>query len=168
MGGSDDPENLVYLSIEEHAEAHRKLYEKHGRWQDRIAWHSLAGLITKEEVLRQMYDERKGEKNYFYGKTHSPETKNKISENRKGKGKGIKQTEEWIEKRKVYGEKNARFGKDPWNKGLSGVQKKSIESKMKVSKPCKYKGVEYWSIKQAALANNTTPYKIKKSPFYEE
>lgn len=30
-GGSDDPSNIVVLTVEEHAEAHRKLYEKHGR-----------------------------------------------------------------------------------------------------------------------------------------
>ena len=27
-GGSDDPENIVYLTPEEHAEAHKKLYEE--------------------------------------------------------------------------------------------------------------------------------------------
>jgi hypothetical protein len=34
-GGTDDPSNLVELSIEEHAEAHRVLYEKYDRWQDK-------------------------------------------------------------------------------------------------------------------------------------
>lgn len=37
MGGSDNSENLIELSITAHAEAHRKLYEEHGRWQDKIA-----------------------------------------------------------------------------------------------------------------------------------
>ena len=27
-GGSNDPDNSVYLTVEEHAEAHKKLYEK--------------------------------------------------------------------------------------------------------------------------------------------
>ena len=27
-GGSNDPNNFVFLTIEEHAEAHRKLYEE--------------------------------------------------------------------------------------------------------------------------------------------
>lgn len=31
MGGSDDPANLTELSVEEHAEAHRLLYEQHGQ-----------------------------------------------------------------------------------------------------------------------------------------
>ena len=49
MGGNDEPENLVELSIEEHAEAHKKLYEEHGLWQDLIAWKGLAGLLTSDE-----------------------------------------------------------------------------------------------------------------------
>jgi hypothetical protein len=54
MGGTDDPENLVELTIEEHAEAHRKLFEEHGHWQDYIAWQGLAGLISKEELIRRI------------------------------------------------------------------------------------------------------------------
>ena len=42
MGGTDDPSNLVELTVEEHAEAHRKLFEEHGRWQDELAWKGLA------------------------------------------------------------------------------------------------------------------------------
>jgi hypothetical protein len=49
MGGTDEKSNLVELTIEEHAEAHRKLYEEHGLWQDYLAWKGLAGLITSDE-----------------------------------------------------------------------------------------------------------------------
>lgn len=49
MGGSDEPENIVELTIEEHAEAHRKLYEEHGHWQDMLAWKGLLGLLTSDE-----------------------------------------------------------------------------------------------------------------------
>ena len=31
MGGSDDPSNIVLLTVEEHAEAHRLLFEKYGK-----------------------------------------------------------------------------------------------------------------------------------------
>ena len=48
-GGSDEPSNLVELSIEEHALAHKKLYEEHGRQQDLVAWKGLESEIGKEE-----------------------------------------------------------------------------------------------------------------------
>ena len=51
-GGTDDPSNLVVLSIEEHADAHRQLFEVHGRWQDYVAWQGLAKLAPKEELVR--------------------------------------------------------------------------------------------------------------------
>jgi hypothetical protein len=43
MGGSDERSNLIELTIEEHAEAHRKLYEEYHNWQDEIAWKALSG-----------------------------------------------------------------------------------------------------------------------------
>jgi len=52
-GGSDDPSNLIELTIEQHAEAHRVLFEKYGRWQDRIAWQTLSGQISGAEAARQ-------------------------------------------------------------------------------------------------------------------
>ena len=54
-GGSDDPINLQELTISEHADAHKKLYEKYGRWQDKVAWLSLSGMIGKDEVLKEVY-----------------------------------------------------------------------------------------------------------------
>ena len=51
-GGSDDPSNLIELTVEEHAEAHRKLYEEHGRKGDYIAWKALSGLIDTAEAQR--------------------------------------------------------------------------------------------------------------------
>ena len=54
MGGTDDNSNLVELSVEEHAEAHRLLYEQHGRREDYLAWKGLAGLISKEELVKEL------------------------------------------------------------------------------------------------------------------
>ena len=51
-GGTNNPENLIELTVEEHAEAHRILYEENGCWQDRIAWQALSGQIGKEEAKR--------------------------------------------------------------------------------------------------------------------
>ena len=65
MGGTDDPSNLIELTVEEHAEAHRVLYEKYGHWEDKLAWQGLAGLIDKQELVKQMLSEaaKKGSAN---------------------------------------------------------------------------------------------------------
>lgn len=54
LGGSDDPENLVELSVEEHSEAHRVLYELHGNKEDWLAWKGLSGILTKEEIVEEL------------------------------------------------------------------------------------------------------------------
>lgn len=77
MGGTDDIENLVKLTIEEHAEAHRKLYEEHGKQQDYIAWQSLLGQMENEE--RQEKLSRIGGLNNM-GKPKTDEHKAKIAE----------------------------------------------------------------------------------------
>jgi len=51
MGGTDEPENLVELTVEEHAEVHRVLYEQYGKQEDYIAWKTLSGQIGKDETL---------------------------------------------------------------------------------------------------------------------
>lgn len=84
VGGTDDTSNLILLTVEEHAEAHKILYEKYGRWQDRVAWQALTKAIPKAEIIR-------------------------LKQSLATKGK--KQTKEHIEKRKMIGEKNPMFGK---------------------------------------------------------
>jgi len=100
MGGTDDPNNLVKLSIEEHAEAHKKLYEQYGKKEDFIAWKGLSASINKEEILFEK--SRLGGRKNIKPKTeehkrkiaesirnkprkqHSKETKCKIAESMKG------------------------------------------------------------------------------------
>ena len=43
MGGSDDPSNLIELTRKEHAAAHLKLYETHGKKEDLGAYYLLTG-----------------------------------------------------------------------------------------------------------------------------
>jgi len=74
LGGTDDPDNLVELTVEEHAEAHRKLYEEHGHWQDKVAYEGLSGRIGKEEILRM----KQGMANK--GRKRTPEQRKRISE----------------------------------------------------------------------------------------
>jgi hypothetical protein len=47
----DFPENLIELSVEEHAEAHRILWEGGGRKEDYVAWKGLTEQIGKEEIF---------------------------------------------------------------------------------------------------------------------
>ena len=80
LGGTDDPSNIVHLTIEEHANAHKELYKKHGRWQDRLAWLGLSGQIGKEEMIMEIFKNRKNR----LGAVLSDETKEKIRMAKKG------------------------------------------------------------------------------------
>ena len=51
MGGSNDPSNLVQLTIEEHANAHRELWEKNGLKEDYLAWKALSGQLKIGEIM---------------------------------------------------------------------------------------------------------------------
>ncbi len=64
MGGTDDPSNLVKVTIEEHAEMHKMLFEEHGKIEDYWAWKGLAGVIPKKELIKEMMIEasKKGSK----------------------------------------------------------------------------------------------------------
>lgn len=79
-GGTDEPSNLTELTVEEHAEAHRVLFEKYGRPQDEIAWKALSGLITKEEARRLAVSAA------LKGKEKSLEQRRKMSIARKRRG----------------------------------------------------------------------------------
>ena len=86
-GGTDDPSNLVRLTVEEHAEAHKQLYEQHGREEDRIAWLGLSGQIGKEEAWRLAHAAAN------VGKKHSKETREKRRQSMFGKNTGPKSDE---------------------------------------------------------------------------
>jgi hypothetical protein len=87
-GGTDDPNNLIELTPEEHAEAHRILYEKYGRIQDKVAWLGLAKLATNKEIIAELLKQPKSE-----------EHKKKISKAHKGMNKP------WLVGSKVTGAK---------------------------------------------------------------
>ena len=42
MGGTDEKDNLIYLTPEEHANAHLELYEKYGKYEDAQAFNTLS------------------------------------------------------------------------------------------------------------------------------
>lgn len=104
MGGKDDPENLVELTIEEHAEAHKKLFEKYGKIEDKIAWLALSGQITSSEATIL------ASKAYMLGRKLSEETRIKMSIKRQGRKPALGKT--WTiseEKRKNMGGRGRRY-----------------------------------------------------------
>lgn len=99
MGGTDDPSNLIELSIEEHAEAHKKLYEEYGKEEDEIAWLGLSGQIGKEEIIKRVLIEA-GKKSGRLNKEIQKENGRKRGLANKGKvawNKGKKMSEEYKE-----------------------------------------------------------------------
>ena len=53
-GGTDDPDNITKLTIEEHAEAHKKLWEERGLLGDKIAWLALSNQIDRGEIQKEL------------------------------------------------------------------------------------------------------------------
>jgi hypothetical protein len=51
MGGTDEPSNLVELTVAEHAQAHKELYEQHGKHEDKVAWLMLSGQAKDPEFV---------------------------------------------------------------------------------------------------------------------
>ena len=81
-GGTDSADNLVELTIEEHALAHKLLYEQHGRWQDRVAWLSLSGIMQDSERIYEIASN--ANKGNPTGYQHSPDIKKHLSEIKSG------------------------------------------------------------------------------------
>jgi hypothetical protein len=120
IGGTDDPSNLIELTIEDHAIAHRHLWKMYGRWQDRLAWLALSGRIDKEEISRKIVSEANT------GRKHSLETRRKISEGNKGKHKNNKGPQSAEHRKKIA---NAHKGRK------RGTQ--SAEHRKKISESLK-------------------------------
>jgi len=94
-GGTDDPSNLVELSVEEHAAAHLALYEKYGRWQDKVAADLLSMGETNEAWQAWSEARRKRNEGKRRGEKRSEETKRKMREAWKRREvKGVPHTEE--------------------------------------------------------------------------
>jgi hypothetical protein len=120
MGGTDDPNNLVELTVEEHAEAHRVLFEQYGKVEDKIAWKMLSGQITAVEAnILATKASNTGKDPWNKGKTGL----------QKSTRRGVPRSEE-ERKRISEGTKKAMIGKKcgrpkgsiPWNKGKINTQ----------------------------------------------
>ena len=128
MGGTDDPMNLIELTIEEHAEAHRELWEYCGRWQDYLAWKALSGQMTKEEVIKFAQKNANKEAKRLGGKKGGKAKKPPISEDTREKLRqrknflGKKHSEETKQKMSVakIGMKHTELAKQNISKGQMG------------------------------------------------
>lgn len=78
MGGTDDPSNLIELTIEEHALAHKALYEQFGKIEDKMAWLALSGKTQESERLRKVLAAREYRK-FLNDDVKYAEWKRKIS-----------------------------------------------------------------------------------------
>lgn len=54
MGGSDDPSNLIELTVEEHSQAHLRLYEQYGKTEDLCAYYMLSGKSQDPEFKKMV------------------------------------------------------------------------------------------------------------------
>jgi len=102
-GGTDDPSNLVELTIEDHAIAHEVRYRIYGDDRDRVAALMIRGQISgydafiemvsrpkSEEWKQKMSDRNSGDGNPMWGKTTSEKQKAAVSKALKGKKKWYK------------------------------------------------------------------------------
>jgi hypothetical protein len=115
MGGGDEPENIIEVTIEEHAELHLDLYLKYGNWQDWRAFNGLMGV--KDEVYEAHSVAMSGEGNPMYGL--------------KGKDHpayGYDYTEEQRERRSEYMKKNNPMNDPEFRKKVS-LSRQGIPSK---------------------------------------
>jgi hypothetical protein len=159
-GGTDHPDNIARLTPEEHAEAHRLLYEKYDRWQDKIAYEGLLGFKGKEQIIKEIQSRPKSEEekknmsiaaynmtaehkqknsDWHQGKKHSTETRKKMSDSMKGEKNPLYGKTHTPETRKKMSEAvmghYAEFGS-----ALTGIPK-SEEHKKKLSEAAKRKTI---------------------------
>lgn len=69
-GGDNSKENIKLVTLEQHAEEHKILWEKNGLIQDYIAWKCLSGQIKSEDIINFIRSENgkiQGRKNVDSG-----------------------------------------------------------------------------------------------------
>jgi len=121
MGGGNEVENLIELTIEEHAQAHYELWEKHGKWEDLIAWKALSNQIDKEEIRLIALRLR------IKGVPLTEEHRKKLSAAKKGK----KQAKEVIQKRNA----SLKGRKITWDLKATTPEANEKRSKSMIGKP---------------------------------
>jgi hypothetical protein len=86
MGGTNESDNLIKLSVEDHLLAHKILAENCDEHYKRNAWDSVT-ILKKgwgkhaDFIMLELSKNNIGELNPFFGKMHTKETKQKMAEN---------------------------------------------------------------------------------------
>lgn len=129
MGGTDDLDNIIELSVNDHFKAHMLLaencdpqYRKGNLWSVAMLKKGWSGDV--DLIIEKLRESNSGESNPFYGRAHTNESKEKISESHSYWFKG-KTYEE------MYGEGRA-----------NEIRRKVSESKMGERNPSKRKEVK--------------------------
>jgi len=133
FGGSDAPDNISVVTVDQHAAAHKFLYEKYGKWEDKIAYLGLSGRISKEEVIRRVNSEAHKGKKPWLGRKHSEESKRKMSESWKGRKISEDTKRKMSESKK--GAKNSFYGKKHSEETLEKLRTRVVseETKARIS-----------------------------------
>ena len=118
MGGSDSADNIVLVSVQEHAEAHLALFMVHRKREDYLAYCGLMGFKGKEDIIKEAIKEGKkklkGRKAWNKGikiGSISNETKEKIRQGMKGKNTGARTLEV---RNKISHTKKIKGSKTKW------------------------------------------------------
>ena len=129
MGGSDNPDNLITLSVKEHAVAHAKLYLKHGNLKDYIAYKGLRKQMGKEEIFIET--SKIGGLNNK-GKPKTKEHRANISKSNKGQSSHWLQGD--IQKKKENSSKAMKNNTNSKNHNSPEYRKKQSEAMKKAWK----------------------------------
>tara|TARA_B110001454_G_scaffold87321_1_gene83735 strand:+ start:2054 stop:2518 length:465 start_codon:yes stop_codon:yes gene_type:complete len=143
------------LTVEEHANEHKRLYEVGGHWQDKLAYQGLMKLKSKPDILKEIHRNRKPESYATYGmlgKKQSENQKKVLSTKQKKLWDSYSEAERKTRGDKVKGKKNGMFGRTPPNARpitIKGIKYKSIaEAKRKLGK------TEYYIMKEVISGKN--------------
>ena len=190
FGDVDGKDNIVMLSVEDHGKAHflcgnaydSNTYEHVSNMRSsRILNSKSIRDVDSMKTIRESY---MGEKNPFYGKSHSDETRKKLSEKTSNILSGLSYAERYGENRKSIEKEKRRIGvkkcwenmsivdRDKRNKNISNaLLGKALGAKNGFASPITVDGIHYGSISDAVrhlnkskflLFKNHTVIKIKK------
>jgi hypothetical protein len=133
MGGSNDPSNLVTVTIQEHANLHKQLWEELGNEEDRIAWMCLSGQISNSEATIMAIKNANTGRKVFFSEQHRKNLK-ESRKRQKPPTLGMKFKEEHTKKILMSLHKeiiceccNRKFnGKSNYNRHIQYMKKENI------------------------------------------